>query len=83
VSRKICGTILRKGGAAMRRAYSEKELEALQELIQRHGHLTYCSPTKLEEEFFELTGIRRRSGPLYMAAWRLEKGYYNRVLQTA
>jgi hypothetical protein len=64
----------------MSRKYSEKELSALQSLINKYGHLTYQKPSSLEDEYFLLTGVRRASGCLYMAAWRLELGHYDEAL---
>ncbi len=67
----------------MSKGYSKVELEAIAELLQKHGHLTYQNPEKLADEFYQKTGIKRASGALYMAAWRLEKGYYDKVLQSS
>ena len=62
----------------MRKDYSIKELMVLRMFIQMHGHLTYGKASSLEEEYYHLTGVYRSGGALYMAAWRLEKGHYNR-----
>ena len=64
----------------MRRLYSIAELQALASLIRKYGHLTYGNPANVEDEFFNITGVHRASGPLYMAAWRLERGYYDNLL---
>jgi hypothetical protein len=60
----------------MGKKYTDSELRALRFLRQKYGHITYCEPAQLEAEFFALTGTHRSSGPLYMAAWRLEHGRY-------
>jgi len=67
----------------MRKPYSIPELEALIKIKQRHGYISYCKPAEIESEFFNETGIHRASGALYMASWRLEKGYYDHLLKTA
>ena len=67
----------------MAKAYSEKELEAINTLIKKYGHLTYIKTSILEKEYFKLSGIHRASGALYMAAWRLENGYYDHLLPVA
>jgi hypothetical protein len=67
----------------MARKYTDKELSVLQFLVQKYGHLTYQQPALLEEEYEQLTGIRRASGCLYMAAWRLENGLYDDRLRKA
>lgn len=64
----------------MKKDYTIQELIALQTLIHKYGHLTYVKTSILEKEYYQLTGIYRASGALYMAAWRLEKGYYNHLL---
>ncbi len=64
----------------MSKKYSKKELEALQEFINTNGHLTYQSFAILEKLYEQKTGVRRVSGALYMAAWRLEHGYYDTIL---
>ena len=64
----------------MKKDYTIQELMALQTLIHKYGHLTYVKTSILENEYYQLTGIFRASGALYMAAWRLEKGYYNHLL---
>lgn len=64
----------------MSKAYSKAELKALYELIIKNGHLTYQSSAALENAYFEKTGVHRASGALYMAAWRLERGYYDAIL---
>lgn len=60
--------------------YSKNELETLQGLIKSVGHLTYQSSAKFEKLYEQKTGVRRASGALYMAAWRLEHGYYDIIL---
>ena len=64
----------------MARPYSRKELEILRELINTKGHLTYQSSAPLEQWYAQETGVRRASGALYMAAWRLEHSYYDTIL---
>jgi len=61
----------------MRKKYSKEELLALKQLMEKHGSISYVNNFNIEEEFFEITGIKRKSGPLYMASWRLKKGIYN------
>jgi hypothetical protein len=67
----------------MAKKYTDSELQALRFLMRKYGHITYCEPAQLETEFFALTGTHRSSGPLYMAAWRIEHGYYTRTLAIA
>lgn len=67
----------------MGKTYSEEELRAINTLIRKYGHLTYVKTSTLEEEYYQLTGVHRVSGALYMAAWRLENGYYDHLLQVA
>lgn len=65
----------------MRKNYSDKELRALRDIIREYGHLSYDSSFKgfdIEKEFESRTGSHRASGPLYMAAWRIEKGQYSK-----
>lgn len=64
----------------MGKKYSKKELGALQAIFQRHGNILYVNNFDIEAEFYTLTGIERKSGPLYMAFWRYTKGYYNDLL---
>jgi len=64
----------------MAKAYSKEELLAISDLINDNGHLTYQSTATLEDKYFEKTGVHRVSGALYMAAWRLERGYYDDIL---
>lgn len=67
----------------MSKSYSIKELVILASLIRKYGHLTYIKSSLLEQEYFKLTGIHRASGALYMAAWRLENGYYDHLFPAA
>lgn len=67
----------------MARAYSKDELRVIDTLIRKYGHLTYVKMSLLEKEYFELTGIHRASGAIYMAAWRLENGYYDHLFPAA
>lgn len=67
----------------MAKSYSENELLAINTLIRKYGHLTYVKTSTLEEEYYQLTGVHRVSGALYMAAWRLENGYYDHLLPVA
>lgn len=67
----------------MGKTYSEEELHAINTLIRKYGHLTYVKTSILEEEYYQLTGVHRVSSALYMAAWRLENGYYDHLLPVA
>ena len=67
----------------MAKAYSKKELLAIDTLIQKYGHLTYVKMSILENEYYQLTGVHRASGAIYMAAWRLENGYYDHLFPAA
>lgn len=67
----------------MTKSYSVKELVVLGSLINKYGHLTYIKSSLLEQEYFQLTRVHRASGALYMAAWRLENGYYDHLLPVA
>lgn len=67
----------------MRKQYSKQELETLLNLKQKYGSISYYKPAEIESEFFEKTGIHRASGALYMAAWRLDNGYYDHKLKSA
>jgi hypothetical protein len=60
----------------MSKRYTDDQLAVIRYLINRHGHLYYNMGAKLEKEYFSLSGDRRPSGGLYMAAWRMEQGYY-------
>lgn len=60
--------------------YSKEELEALKKISENHGLIHYCNEFDIEQEFFDMTGKRRKSGPLYMAAWRINKGVYDHIL---
>ncbi|MDY3131766.1 MAG: hypothetical protein SOW31_08565 [Treponema sp.] len=64
----------------MGKSYTKKELLTIKEMILTNGHLTYQSTSALEEDYFKKTGVHRVSGALYMAAWRLERGYYDNIL---
>ena len=64
----------------MAKPYSRAELEILQRLIKTKGHLTYQTSATFEKLYEQETGVRRASGALYMAAWRLEHGYYDIIL---
>ena len=63
----------------MSKAYSKHELRAIYTLIRKYGHLTYIKMSLLENEYYKLTGVHRASGAIYMAAWRLENGYYDHL----
>ena len=65
------------------KAYSKQELRAINTLIHKYGHLTYIKMSLLENEYYQLTGVDRASGAIYMAAWRLENGYYDHLLPVA
>ena len=67
----------------MAKAYSTKELRVINFLIRKYGYLTYVKMSILEEEYYQLTGVHRASGAIYMAAWRLENGYYDHLLPVA
>ena len=67
----------------MSKAYSKQELLAIYTLIRKYGHLTYIKMSLLENEYYELTGVHRASGAIYMAAWRLENGYYDYLFPAA
>lgn len=60
--------------------YTKEEVVAISFLIHKYGHLTYVKTSVLEDEYYHLTGVHRVSGALYMAAWRLENGYYDHLL---
>ena len=64
----------------MARKYNKTELSAIYALIRKYGHLTYVKTSVLEDEYFQLSGVHRVSGALYMDAWRLENGYYDHLL---
>jgi len=64
----------------MSQKYSKQELIALKNLVQNHGSILYVNDFDIEQEFYNLTGVKRKSGPLYMAAWRLENGRYDHIL---
>lgn len=64
----------------MRHRYSTRELKALRFLLDKYGSMSYIIPQDLESEYYALTGVVRAHGCLYMAAWRMEKGYYDSVL---
>ena len=65
-----------------RRTYSRAELLSIMLIEKEHGTLTYRRPLSInvEEVHFKNTGVRRSSGCLYMAAWRLHKGRYDHLL---
>ena len=63
----------------MAKPYSTNELIAIDALIQKYGHLTYVKMSVLENEYYQRTGVHRASGAIYMAAWRLENGYYDHL----
>ena len=67
----------------MAKVYSIAEIVVLKALIHKYGHLTYIKSSLLEQEYLQLTGVCRASGALYMAAWRLENGYYDHLLPVA
>ena len=67
----------------MAKPYSRNELVAIDALIKKYGHLTYVKMSVLENEYYQLTGVHRASGAIYMAAWRLENGYYDHLLPVA
>ena len=67
----------------MEKTYSIKELRVIKALIRKYGHLTYVKMSCLEDEYYQLTGVHRASGAIYMAAWRLENGYYDHLLPVA
>jgi|GEM_PF-1872189 len=58
------------------RRYSDKELLIIKHLLTKYGHLDYQDWTHIRDEYVNLTGVNRASGPLYMVAWRVENGYY-------
>lgn len=53
---------------------------ALIEIEAMLGPITYQNPATIEKLFWDATGVPRASGCLYMAMWRIKKGYYDRVL---
>lgn len=59
--------------------YSQEELFALLELGEKYS-ISYRSPQGFEEMYFQMTGVRRSHGCLYMAYWRLRLGYYDYYL---
>lgn len=63
--------------------YTKFELITLQKMKQKYGCLNYYKAAEIEAEFFAETGVHRASGALYMASWRLEKGYYDHLLISA
>lgn len=63
----------------MAKSYSCNELNVIKSLIKKYGHLTYIKSSVLEDEYYRQSGVRRASGALYMAAWRLENGYYDHL----
>ncbi len=65
----------------MAKNYTKNEIAAIDILIHKYGHLTYVKTSILEDEYYQLTNVHRVSGALYMAAWRLENGYYDHLLQ--
>ena len=67
----------------MKTPYSVRELKTLLNMKQKYGFISYTNPVEIESEFFNETGIHRASGALYMASWRLSKGYYNHLLKGA
>lgn len=64
----------------MGKPYSATEIRAIELIYQRHGNILYVNDFDIEAEFYALTGIKRKSGPLYMAFWRYTKGYYDDLL---
>jgi len=64
----------------MGRKYSREELEALKSISEDHGSICYCNEYDIEKEFYDKTGGKRKSGPLYMAAWRINNGIYDHLL---
>jgi len=50
---------------------------------KKYGNINYYLAAEIEAEYFAETGIHRASGALYMASWRLEKGYYDHLLKSA
>jgi len=67
----------------MYRPYSKFELITLQKMKKKYGNINYYLAAEIEAEYFAETGIHRASGALYMASWRLEKGYYDHLLKSA
>ncbi|PKL25040.1 MAG: hypothetical protein CVV47_07080 [Spirochaetae bacterium HGW-Spirochaetae-3] len=65
------------------RHYTRRELMALIQIEAEFGKITYQNPTLIERLFFERTGIRRASGPLYMAMWRIKRGEYDELLYSS
>ena len=63
--------------------YSKLELITLQKMKQKYGNISYYLAAEIEAEYFAETGVHRASGALYMALWRLEKGYYDHLLKSA
>lgn len=64
----------------MSKRYSIGELKALEGILEDFGNIQYINNFDIEREFFLRCGKVRKSGPLYMAAWRLKKGYYSNML---
>ena len=51
--------------------YSNREIEVIVDMVNSYGHLTYTTWQEHHAEYIERTGLKRSSGALYMAAWRL------------
>ena len=67
----------------MSKSYSKNELVVIKDLIKKNGHLTYEKTQTLVDEYIKRTGSKRARGSLYLAAWRLEKGFYDHILYVA
>ncbi len=73
-------SFLEKGEKYMNRKYTKDEIKALQFIYRTHRRIFYVNNFDIESEFYALTGVDRKSGPLYMAYWRYTKGQYDQLL---
>lgn len=66
------------------RHYGIEELDSILAIEAEYGPLTYQKPFNVDVEHLHLerTGVRRRAACLYMAAWRLRRGYYDNILRS-
>jgi len=65
----------------MGRLWTREELLAILEIEKLNGPLTYQRPRDVEDLFYNLTGMYRASGCIYMAYKRLKKGLYDHLLE--
>lgn len=64
----------------MRTRFSAQEILALRTLRAQYGHITYYLACELEGTYYSMTGTYRAGGAIYMAAWRDEKGLYDKLV---